>query len=219
MQQRLLVLLGVLLSGFTLPAEANAQHATVGGVALRVLSHQALVRGMLGDLLPPERRVSQTGIELTIPTPWTALRAEGRLLRSDRGNSDLGSIDAGLVLGWRALGVAAAYGQRRSYDPVSGLAHSRDAEFGRLGLRLRLGAPDAHFLFHLRGDGYLPVQSASDSVEALRGWDAEGGVTLRTRSLPFTASLGYRLERFRIFGVEQEVSALTFALGVALGER
>jgi len=84
------------------PSDASAQHATVGGVAVRVLSHQALGRTALDELLPPERRVSQMGFELTLPTPWRALRAEERVLRSDRGNLDLRSIDAGRVLGGRS---------------------------------------------------------------------------------------------------------------------
>lgn len=209
----------LLCAWLALPADALAQHATVGGVAFRVLSHQALVRSALGDLLPPERRVSQMGVELTIPTPWHAMRVEGRLLASDRGRLDLRSIDAGVVVGSRVVGVAAAFGQRGSYDPQSGLAHGRDAEFGRLGLRLRFGQPTASFIVHLRGDTYVPVRSVEDPADALSGWDTEGGVTWRTPTLPFTASLGYRLERFRIFGVAQEVSALTFALGVAFGGR
>jgi len=216
MRHRFLVVLCVAIVS---PADAAAQHATVGGVALRVLFHHALVRSALGDLLPPERRVPQMGIELTLPTPWRALRAEGRFLRSDRGSLDLRSIDAGLVVGGRVLGVAAAFGQRGSYDPGTGFAHGRDAEFGRLGVRLRFGAPDAHFILHLRGDGYVPFDAAENSGDALSGWDAEGGVTWRTRKLPVTASLGYRLERFQIFGAEQEVSALTLALGVAFGGR
>jgi len=203
----------------TIPTAVSAQHATVGGPALRVLFHQALVRTALGDLLPPERRVSQMGVELTLPTPLRALRVETRFLRSDRGNLDLRSIDAGVVVGWRVLGVAAAFGQRGSYDPQSGLAHGRDAEFGRLGVRVHLGQPSVPFIVHLRGDAYVPMQSVDDPADAMSGWDAEGGVTWRARELPFTASLGYRLERFRIFGAEQEVSALTFALGVAFGGR
>lgn len=215
MHHRVLVLLCIV----ALPTEAAAQHATVGGVALRVLSHQALVRTALGDLVPPERRVSQLGLEVSLPTPWRALRAEGRFLRSARGRVDLRSIDAGLVVGWRVLGLAAAIGQRGSYDPESGLAHGRDAEFGRLGLRLRFAQPDAAFIVHARGDTYVPIQSAENPADALSGWDTEGGVTWRTKELPLTASLGYRLERFRIFTAEQEVSALTFALGVAFGGR
>jgi hypothetical protein len=184
-----------------------------------VLSHHALVRTALGDLVPPERRVAQLGLELTLPTPWRALRAEGRFLRSGRAHLDLRSIDAGLVVGWRVLGLAAAFGQRGSYDPESGLAHGRDVEFGRLGIRLRSGQPNAAFIVHARGDAYVPIESAENPANELSGWDAEGGVTWRTRELPFTASLGYRLDRFRIFTVEQEVSALTFALGVAFGGR
>lgn len=209
----------IVLSILALPAAVPAQHATAGGVAVRVLVHQALVRSALGELIPPERRVSLLGIELIVPTPWRALRAEARVLRAEQGQVDLRSIDAGLVFGSREVGVAAAFGQRGSYDPETGLAHTREAEFGRVGLRFRVGAPDAHFVLHLRADSYAPIGSMDSPADSISGWDAEGGVSWRGAGHPVTASLGYRLERFRIFGVEQEVSALTFALGVAFGER
>ena len=213
------LLLAMLCIATALPAVAAAQYATVGGVTIRAISHQALVRSALGDLIAPERRVSQLGMELTLPSPWRALRVEGRLLGAEGGRVDLRSLDAGLVVGWRTLGVAAAFGQRGSYDPASGLAHARDAQFGRAGLRLRLGDPDAPFILHLRGDTYVPLRAVNDAADALDGWDAEGGVTWRAKELPYTVSLGYRLERFRIFRVEQEVSALTVALGAAFGGR
>lgn len=216
MGRHILTVLGVAAA---LSSDLAAQHATAGGVAVRVLSHQAFVRSALGDLVPPERRVSQLGIELILPTLWRALRVEGRVLRSALGQADLRSLDAGLVFGSRAVGVAAAFGQRGSYDPETGLAHTREAEFGRVGLRLRVGDPDAFFVLHLRGDSYLPLTRVDSPSDSISGWDAEGGVTWRSGQLPFTASLGYRLERFRVFSVEQEVSALTFALGVAFGER
>lgn len=202
-----------------LPLNVRAQQASTGETTIRILAHQALVRSALGALLPPERRVSQLGAEITLPSPWRVMRVEARFLRSSRGSSDLRSIDAGLIVGWRAFGVAAAYGQRGSYDPASGLAHTRDAEFGRLGARLASGEANSSFIVHLRGDGYIPTQATDSSANALSGWDAEGGVTWRRRGHPLTASVGYRLERFRIFGVEQEISALTVALGVAFGGR
>jgi hypothetical protein len=209
----------LLCTCLALPTVVIAQSAIGGEHSLRLLTHQALVRSALGTLLPPERRVSQTGVAISLASPWRPLRAEGRILRSSLGSSDLHSMDAGFVVGWRAFAVAAAYGQRASYDPESGLAHARGAEFGRFGVRLSSSAATSLFSIHLRGDTYVPAQAADTAANALRGWDAEGGVTWRARRQPLTASVGYRLERFRIFRVEQEVSALTFSLGVAFGGR
>lgn len=202
-----------------LAPDAVAQTVAAREVEFRVLSHQALVRTALDALLPPERRVSQWGVEVSLPSPWKALRADGRILRSERGSADLNSIDAGLVIGWPALALAAGYGIRASYDPASGLAHGRNAEFGRAGLRLRSAESHTRFTLHLRGDKYIPTEPAANAADELSGWDAEGGVTWRAKDLPFTATLGYRLERFRIFSADQEVSALTFALGLAFGGR
>lgn len=215
MRRCCLVLLGVIVA---VPAALSAQPASQRTLTLRVVSHQALVRSALDNLVPPERRVSLTGAEVLIPTPWSALHVEARLLQSDRGDPDLRFLDAGLVLGWPVVGFAAAYGQRGSYDPSTGHAHARDADFGRVGVRLR-ASPRAAFSLHLRGDAYVPISAEDSPAEGLRGWDAEGGVTWRARELPFTASLGYRLERFHIFGVDQEVSALTVGLGLAFGGR
>lgn len=197
----------------------GAQAAPGGGFELRVLAHQARVRSALDGLVPPERNVPLFGLELTAPTPWRPLRAEARLLRSARGGADLRATEAGLVLAWRAVGVSAAYAQRGSYAPASGLAHERNAAFGRLGARLATGPAAFGLEFHARADAYLPFTSEPDPANDIKGWDAASGVTWRPARLPVSATLGYRLERFRIFSVEQEVSALTFALGYAIGGR
>lgn len=200
-------------------ATARAQDATGGGFALRVLAQQARVRSALDGLVPPERNVPLFGFELTAPTPWRPLRVEARLLRSTRGGVDLRSTEGGVVLAWRFVGVSAAYAQRGSYAPGSGLAHGRNAAFGRLGARLATGATAFGLEFHARADTYLPLKSEPVAADEIRGWDAASGVTWHLARLPVSASLGYRLERFRIFTVEQEVSALTFALGYTIGGR
>ena len=207
--------------------EGEAEISGAKNAALPILCAALLTREPLHVENVPHLRdvttmlnlLGQMGVAVSLASPWSPLRAEGRILRSTLGSSDLHSIDAGLVVGWRVLGVAAAYGQRASYDPASGLAHARGAEFGRLGVRLNSSAPTTPFSIHLRGDAYLPAQAADTAANAISGWDAEGGVTWHARRQPLTASLGYRLERFRIFRVEQEVSALTFSLGVAFGGR
>lgn len=188
---------------------ASAQAAPRHGVSIAALAHQARVRTALDALMPPERAVSQVGVELGAPTFWRPMRVAARVLRATRAD-DLASLDAGVVIGGRFVALEAAYATRGSYSPTSGLAHARTASFARAGLRGRLALGATGFAMHLRGNAYLPT---GDDVE---GWDGESGLTFSTPSWPVTATLGYRLERFRIFDVEQEVSSLTFGLGFTL---
>jgi hypothetical protein len=202
-----------------LPGASVAQAATAGGLTVRILGHRARVRTALGDLVPPERNVSQFGLELSAPTPWSALRVEGRMLRAGSGGADLQSTDVGLVASWRLIGISAAWGQRASYSPERGLAHGRLASFGRVGARVHLGFGDSGFVLHVRGDTYVPFDTPPDPEDAITGWDTESGVSYHFSRLPVIATLGYRLERFRIFRAEQEVSSLTFGIGYSIGGR
>ncbi|MHB1296921.1 MAG: hypothetical protein ACYC0B_00210 [Gemmatimonadaceae bacterium] len=210
-------LLAVAVLGLGAPAaKLLAQASEPRGPTIAVLAHHARVRSALDDLVLPERSVPQLGLEVTAPTFWRPLRVTSRMLRSTRGGNDLHSFDAGMLLSVRFLSLEAAYARRGSYSPETGLAHGRTAEFARAGFRARADAGSSGFIMHLRGNAYVPTRRADVAEDEIEGWDAESGLTYVPRALPVTATLGYRLERFRIFGVEQEVSALTFALGVAL---
>jgi hypothetical protein len=198
------------------PMAVHAQATPARGISIAALAHQARVRSALGNLMPPERSVPQMGLELGVPTFWEQLRVHGRLLRATGGGDDLHSMEAGLLLTSRFVGVEASYAQRGSYSPSTGLAHGRVAEFGRAGVRTQMGLGGTGLSLHLRANAYLPTWRAASPDDDVEGWDGETGLTYATSALPVSATLGYRLERFRIFGVEQEVSALTFAVAFTL---
>lgn len=200
-----------------MPAAAAAQFTRAQPIAVRLLTYQTLVRSALDALVPPERTVPLYGVEASIPTGWAPLRIEGRLLRSAQGQADLRSRDLGVTLGGGTLRLAAAYGDRGSYDPVTGLANRREAAFMRVGARLRWRASDSGFLLHLSADHYMAIRPNEQPTAKLRGTEAATALSYRYGLFPVTATFGYRLERFRIFGLEQEVSALTFALGYVVG--
>jgi len=204
--------LAALLSAAS-PAHVGAQRTDGPAFEVRLLTHQALVRSALGALVPPERRVPQYGAEVSLHTGWTPLRVEGRVLRSTHGGADLRSRDAGLTFGGRVLGIAVAYGDRGSYSPTTGLAHHREAAFARVGARVRWHARDSGLLLHLSADHYMAIRPQEQPTAKLRGAEVSTGLTYRHGLFPVTTTLGYRVERFRVFGVTQEVSALTFALG------
>ncbi len=214
-----ITIIGMLFLALALvPARLAGQGPfATGGVEVTLLAHEAVVHTAAGDQLAAERRVGQVGLELGVPTPLRALRVHGRVLTSTQGQDDLRSLDVGLSLGpflSRAIVLEAAFAQRASYSPRSGLAHGRVAEFARAGARVRLPLGTSGFAMHVFGSGYLPTNQADDPDDAVRGWVAESGVSYSVRQFPVTAALGYRIERFRVFAVEQEVSSLTFSLGV-----
>lgn len=213
---RALVVASLVLPLTFASAELRGQSgsAVPSGLGLTILAHEARVRTAAGAQVPPERAVAQFGLELTVPTPVHALRLAGRILRSTRGTEDLHSTDAGVLLAGRIITFEAAFVRRGSYSPQTGGAHNQVAEFARAGLRARVAVGNTGFAMHVRGNHYIPTQRAADAADAAEGWEAESGVSYSVRRLPLTGMLGYRIERFRVFGVEQEVSSLTFALGV-----
>ncbi|HET8771557.1 MAG TPA: hypothetical protein VFM71_11295 [Gemmatimonadaceae bacterium] len=188
-----------------------------GGIDITVLAHEAIVHTAAGERLAPERHVGQVGLALGVPTPLRALRVHGHVLTSTQGQNDLRSLDVGLTLGpflARALVLEAAFAQRASYAPETGLAHGRVAEFARVGARVRVPLGRSGFALHVLGSSYLATNEPEDADDAVTGWLGESSVSYRVRRFPVTAMLGYRIERFRVFTVEQEVSSLTFSLGV-----
>jgi hypothetical protein len=199
-----------------MPVPARAQAGPERGLSIAALAHQARVRSALGNLMPPERSVPQVGLELGAPTFWRPLRVHGRVLRATGGGDDLHSMETGLLLTGRFVGVEASYAQRESYSPSTGLAHGRTAEFGRAGVRAQMGLGGTGLSLHLRANAYVPTWRAASAEDDVEGWDGETGLTYAASTLPVSATFGYRLERFRIFGVEQEVSALTFAVAFTL---
>lgn len=211
-----LVALACAVALAVVPAPVAAQGTPSRGIAVAAVAHQARVRSALDDLMPPERMVPQVGLELGLPTFWRPLRVAARVLRATGGGDDLHSMEAGLLIGSRHIAVEAAYAQRGSYAPATGLAHARVAEFGRAGLRTGFDLGASGFSMQLRANAYVPTWRAAVADDDVEGWDAESGLTFASPALPVSATVGYRLERFRIFGVEQEVSALTFALGFTL---
>lgn len=214
---RAVALASLAFASLALPAATKAQFTRAQPIEVRLLTHQTLVRSALDALVPPERSVPQYGLELSLPTGWAPLRFEGRLLRSAHGPADLRSRDIGLTLGSGTLRIAAAYGDRGSYAPATGLANRRDAAFMRFGARLRWRAGDTGLLLHLSADRYMAIRPNEQPTAKLRGAEAATALCYRYGLFPVTATFGYRLERFRIFGLEQEVSALTFALGYVVG--
>lgn len=201
------------------PLALRAQHRGAPTFEVRAITHQARVRSALGTIVPPERAVPMYGFELVLPTGWRPLAIEGRFLRSAHGRADLRSRDLGLTLGSEVFRLAAAYGDRGSYEPASGLAHHRDAAFIRVGVRIGWRPSGSGLLLRLHADHYLPLRAGDVPPPGLRGTEVATAITYRPLRLPMTASIGYRLERFRIFRVDQEVSALTLALGYAVGGR
>lgn len=198
------------------PVIAHAQDdSRQAGITIQALAQQARVRTALGTLMTPERNVSQVGAELGLPTGLPGLRVRARLLRGTRGD-DLEALDAGLLYWIGPVALEGAWTQRASYSPSTGLAHDRMTDFARAGLRTGLDLGLTGFSLHLRANAYIPTRRAAVPDDDIEGWDGESGLTYRPRSLPVSATVGYRIERFRIFGVEQEVSALTFALGFTL---
>lgn len=181
-----------------------------------LVSQSALVRASLLQGVPAEERaVAMRGIDLLFLPARFGFGAHARLSQSSLGGSDLAVAEIGLTIGAPLLSLEATFAQRAGYSPATGLMHDESYPYTRLGVRSQRRLPNSRFTVFFRG-GVIAGTDAS-LPEPVEGWDGETQVSWTLRRFPVRAMLGYRLERFAVAGMEQEVSAMIFGVGLVRG--
>lgn len=136
-----------------------------------------------------------------------------------------GFIEGSLLLGSRRFAVDVGLGSRTGVDPDKPDEKPYDLSyrFAKIGVRSRLNLGQSPFSVQLRaarhvGIGANEFDSNFGAPDAL-GWAGETSLSWTRPGSPFTASVGYRIERFEAYRIEQESSALTLGVGLLFGRR
>jgi hypothetical protein len=183
------------------------------------LLHASEVRGSLvGGAPVTPRAVALGGADFTLQPRNGGIGLAARVTQSDLGAGDLGSIEGGVLLGSPAFAVEGAYVMRNGYSVESGLSHDSVHTFGRGGVRMRGILGNSGAAVHFRAGYFVPIGQSFDA-DALQGWEGESTLSWTLPRFPLTIQAGYRLERFFVSGLEQEVSALVVGGGFTFGAR
>lgn len=182
--------------------------------------HVAEVRSGLqtGPTVEP-RAVALQGVDVVLLPRRGGIGLAGRLTQSPLGATDLGGVEAGVLVGSPGFAIEGAYAMRNGYSHASGLAHDSVHVYLRGGFRSRAILGNSGFAVGFRTGYFVPMERGDVPEEDIQGWEGETFVTWAAPRVPVSAIVGYRLERFSVSGVEQEVSALVVGAGFTLGAR
>ncbi len=178
------------------------------------LMHSAEVRTSNGGI--SDSSASLKGFEVLLMPRNGGIGLTGRMIGEADG---LTYTEGGILIGSRRFSIDAAYVMRTGYNPVTFLPFDSTYAFARGGFRSRGNLGNTGFTFGFRAGYYVGIPGKPANDPTLEGWDGETNLYWSWSKFPLTAMLGYRIERFNVWGVEQEVSALTMGAGLAFGRR
>lgn len=156
------------------------------------------------------------------PVAGNGLGVAGRLI--GLGEDAPGFAEGSLLLGSRRFAVDLGIGSRTGPDPDKPDENpfKVDFRFAKIGVRSRLNLGQSPFSVQFRAARHIGITNEVDSnfgaPDAL-GWAGETSIGWTRPGSPFTASLGYRIDRFESYRIEQEMSALTVGVGMVFGRR
>jgi hypothetical protein len=133
-------------------------------------------------------------------------------------------VEVALLMGARIFALDLGAAMRTGFDSLGfsgGGAFDSTYIFPRAGFRSRANIGNTDFSVQFRGLYYIGIPLGDDALpkDELEGWSGETGLSWTWKRFPLTANLGYRIERFKVFDVEQESSAFTLGAGLLLGRR
>lgn len=182
-------------------------------LSLTFVSHSALVRTSRGAIT--ESNTGFSGLEFTLQPKNGGIGLTGRMLNSPDG---LEYLDGGLLIGSRVFSLDLTYATRTAMSPGGGGFDSTQS-FARGGFRTHVNLGNTGFTARLRANYYVEIVKPEVPARGIEGWEGETGLGWSWDRFPVTAQMGYRIERFLVHGVEQEVSALVLGAGIVLGRR
>ncbi len=145
----------------------------------------------------------------------------GLAIRSIGGEDAYEFTEIAILFGSRRFSVDAGAASRTGYNELTDNLNDTTYRFARVGARSRLNLGNSDFSVTLRGAGYIRIPTPEEEAlpSKLTGFSLESGLSWTWAKYPVTANLGYRLEKFNVFGVEQETSSLIIGGGILLGRR
>ena len=204
--------------------ERNARADTTRSpahLAVMMDVHQPSIRSANGAFLLPEQQSTMLSFEGTyLPLAGKGVGVTARLITGGRNSPQY--TELGFLAGSRQLAADVGVATRRGFNLRGGGVYDSTHTMARFGVRSRVNLGESGFSLQTRAGRYLsfPEPRNAPSRSLPHGWNAETGVSWTwSGRTPFTANVGYRIERFRAWNFEQEVSSLTFGTGILLGRR
>jgi hypothetical protein len=192
-----------------------------GHIAAMIDLHMPSIRSAAGQTLLPEQQSSMVSIEGTyLPLSGNGVGVTARIIVG--GNNTPQYTELGFLVGSRQIALDLGVATRRGFNTFTTGIYDSTHTTARLGLRSRLNLGESGFSLQSRAGRYIgfPEPRGLPNRAVPQGWNAETGVSWTWPGrIPFTANLGYRIERFRAWNLEQEVSSLTFGTGLLFGRR
>lgn len=172
-----------------------------------------------GAVVAPEEKPGLGSFELALQKARGG--GLGIAIRSVGGEEAAEYAEAAFLMGSRVFALDLGAATRTGFNTFTGGAFDTTYTFARAGFRSRANLGNTDFSVTMRGLYYigLPTPEEEALPSDLEGWSGETGLSWTWNRFPLTANLGYRIERFRVFAVEQEVSSLYFGGGLLLGRR
>lgn len=224
MRHALILMAALALSGCssTLVQRARGARSSVH-VAFSAELHDARVLTDSTGVIAPATSSPLISFNLAVqPRRGIGLGAAGRLIGI--GGDAPRLIEGSLLLGARTIALDVGLGSRTGPDPdkPDEDPFKESFPFAKLGVRSRWNLGQTPFAVQFGAARYMGINGQSDNnagASAAGGWAGETTLSWTQPGSPFTASAGYRIDRFESYGMEQEVSALTVGLGVVFGRR
>lgn len=145
----------------------------------------------------------------------------GFAFRTIGGDAAYEFAEVALLFGSRRFTIDVGGASRTGYNELTDELNDTTYRFARVGARTRLNLGNTDFSVTLRGAAYINVPTPEEEAlpSDLTGFSVESGLSWTWSKYPLNANLGYRIEKFNVFGVEQETSSLILGGGVLLGRR
>lgn len=124
--------------------------------------------------------------------------------------------DIGLLFGARPLALGLGLGSRRGLSLRSGGLLDSTFAFFHTTLRSRVNLPIPGFSTQATATRYFGLPDQGRDPQQW-GWNAEAMLSWTAPRIPVTASVGYRRELFRVYGVQQSLRAFTLGGGILFG--
>jgi hypothetical protein len=185
--------------------------------------HSTSLRSATGGTLDGAEDVSLGSLDFSMQRSTGG--GLGIAVRTIGGGSDAPDhLEAALLMGSRRFALDLGAAQRTGLDGAGvsgGGAYDSTYTFVRGGFRSRANLGNTDFSVSLRALYYVDVIPVKDGFpdSELEGWSGETGLSWTWNRFPRTVNLGYRIERFYVFGREQELSSLSIGTGLLLGRR
>ena len=225
MRYLLLVAIAVVASGCgtTLGQRARAMRSPVHA-SFSAEIHDARTYMDSTGVIAPAASSAMISLDFALqPVEKNGIGVAGRLIGG--GEEAPGFVEGSVLLGSRRFALDLGLGSRTGVDPDNPDENPYELSypFAKIGVRSRLNLGQSPFSVQLRaarhvGIGANEFDSNFGAPDAL-GWAGETAVSWTRPGSPFTASVGYRIERFEAYRIEQEMSALTLGVGLVFGRR